>query len=96
MTSTDYDSTYFGGPINVPSEEGFGEIQSLVDSLFASGATVDSLQLVSLAEINDVHPDSMEVVNLLPSGTYTRPQLCDRLNSIITAHGWGSRYGTVE
>ena len=83
-------------PINVPSEESFGELQSLVDALFRHARTADSLQLVTQAEICDVAPDVLEVANLLPNGTYTRAQMADQLNSIITAHGWGSRYGTVE
>lgn len=86
----------FDGPINVPSEQGFGEVQELIDTIFANSKTADSLQLVAQAEINDVHPDTLEVVNLLPFATYTRPKMCDQLNSIITAHGWGARYGTVE
>ena len=32
----------------------------------------------------------------MPSGTYTRARLCDQMNSIVTAHGWGLTYGTVE
>ena len=27
---------------------------------------------------------------------YKRGRLCDQLNSIVTAHGWGNVYGTVE
>ena len=38
----------------------------------------------------------MEVVGLLPAGSYKRARLCDQLNSIITAHGWAFLYGTVE
>ena len=38
----------------------------------------------------------MEVVDLLPAGKYKRGRLCDQLNSIVTAHGWGNVYGTVE
>ena len=32
----------------------------------------------------------------VPSGTYARARLCDQINSIVTAHGWGFTYGTVE
>ena len=48
------------------------------------------------AEIDDLSDDLREVVNLLPAGRYKRGRLCDQLNSIITAHGWGFVYGTVE
>lgn len=85
----------FTGAANVPSESAYGELQQLVDALFARDKTADSLQLLSQAEISDVDAGVLEVVNLLPSGTYTRPQMADQLNSIITAHGWGLRYGTV-
>ena len=92
-----YDETVqsFTGAINVPSESGYGELQQIVDVLFLRAKTVDSLQLISQAEISDVDAEVLEVVNLLPSGSYTRQQMADQLNSIITAHGWGSRHGTV-
>ena len=46
--------------------------------------------------MDDLGEDLIEVVNLLPAGTYRRARLCDQLNSIITAHGWGYVYGTVS
>ena len=48
------------------------------------------------AEVDDLGDDLMEIVRLLPGGTYKRYRLCDQLNSIITAHGWAYLYGTVE
>ena len=48
------------------------------------------------AEILDLAPDLMEIVNLLPPGYYDRQSLCDQLNSALAAHGWGAVYGTVE
>ena len=48
------------------------------------------------AEILDLTPDLMEIVNLLPPGYYDRQSLCDQLNSALAAHGWGAVYGTVE
>jgi hypothetical protein len=82
-------------PINVPSED-YGVLQDLVDALFKRGGTVDRLDLVMLAEAHDVGADIMEVVELMPSGSYTRGQLADQMNSIVTAHGWGGTYGTVS
>ncbi len=38
----------------------------------------------------------MEIVNLVPPGTYDRTRLCDQVNSALAAHGWGATYGTVE
>ena len=52
--------------------------------------------MVVRAEMDDLGEDLIEVVNLLPAGTYRRARLCDQLNSIITAHGWGYVYGTVS
>lgn len=81
-------------PINVPSED-YGVLQELVDAVFKRAAVVDRLDLVTLAEAHDVSADIMEVVELMPSGSYTRGQLADQMNSIVTAHGWGGTYGTV-
>ena len=77
------------------SEE-FGELQRLVDGLYAGRAQVDRLDLVVQAEILDLSADLLEIVNLLPPGVYERQRLCDQLNSALAAHGWGGTYGTVE
>ena len=78
-----------------PSDE-YGVLQEIVDESFASGEKVTRLDLIMRAQMFDVGDDLMEVVELLPAGTYSRGRLCDQLNSIITAHGWGYVYGTVE
>ena len=76
--------------------EEYGELQRLVDALYATEETVSSVDVVVRAEMDDLAPDLIEVVELLPAGNYKRGRLCDQLNSIITAHGWGYIYGTVE
>lgn len=80
--------------------EDFGELQRLVDSVFppgvSSAATVERVDVELRAEILDLASDLMEVVSALPPRTYTRQRLCDQLNSILTARGWGNVYGTVE
>lgn len=77
--------------------EEFGDLQRLVDGIFSDGrATVDRLDMVVQAEIFDLVPDLMEIVELLPPGTYDRQRLCDQINSALAAHGWGATYGTVE
>ncbi len=76
--------------------EEYGELQRLVDALYATEETVTSVDVVVRAEMDDLAPDLIEVVELLPAGNYKRGRLCDQLNSIITAHGWGYIYGTVE
>ena len=76
--------------------EEFGDLQRLVDGMFIGRDTIDRLDLVVQAEILDLAPDLMEIVTLLPPGTYDRQRLCDQLNSALAAHGWGSTYGTVE
>ena len=79
--------------------EEYGELQRLVDSVFvpgiASAATCSKLDVVTRAEILDLCADLVEVVEALPSHTYTRQRLCDQLNSILTGRGWGAVYGTV-
>lgn len=81
--------------INVQSDE-FGDLQRLVDAVFRSSARVNRLELIVQAEARDLHEDLLEIVSLLPPGTYTRQRMCDQLNSALAAHGWGRVYGTVE
>lgn len=76
--------------------ESFGELQRMVDGLFAGRAAIDRLDLVVQAELMDLDDELMEIVNLVPPGTYDRTRLCDQLNSALAAHGWGSMLGTVE
>lgn len=83
-------------PANPSSE--YGELQHLIDDLYreAPHASVKRVDVVVRAEVNDLSPELMEVVELLPAGSYKRVRLCDQLNSIITAHGWAYLYGTVQ
>ncbi|MBY4797497.1 hypothetical protein K6V98_03885 [Collinsella sp. AGMB00827] len=76
--------------------EEFGELQNLVDGLFQNAKTVERIDLVVQAEILDLTDDLMEIVTLIPPGTYERARLCDQINSALAAHGWGGTYGTVE
>lgn len=82
---------------STPSED-YGELQKLVNDLYAQSAScsVDRIDVLVRAEVNDLSDDLMEVVNLIPSGSYKRARLCDQVNSIVTAHGWAYLYGTVE
>ena len=82
--------------INVPPDEDYGVLQDLVDAVFRRAPRVSRMELLTQAEAHDVSEDIMEVVELMPSGSYTRTEMADQMNSIITAHGWGLRYGTVE
>lgn len=88
--------------MSVPAmrSEDYGTLQRLVDAIFPPGvssrATAEKLDVVSRADMFDLCDDLKEVVDLLPPRRYTRARLCDQLNSIITAHGWGSLYGTVD
>ena len=77
------------------SEE-FGALQRLVDNLFKNTKQVTRLDVVIMAEYYDLIDDLLEIVSLLPPGTYDRQRLCDQMNSAITGHGWGFVYGTVE
>lgn len=83
-------------PAGPARSEEYGELQRLVDALFATDEVVTRLDAVVRAEMDDLSPDLVEVVELLPAGSYRRARLCDQMNSIITAHGWGYVYGTVE
>ena len=76
-----------------------GALQSVVDSVYADRGpkeAVRRLEVVVAAEAADLPDDLMEIVNLLPPGSYTRQRLCDQLNSAIGGHAWGQVYGTVQ
>ncbi|WP_455137599.1 hypothetical protein [Thermophilibacter sp.] len=79
--------------------EEYGDLQRLVDVIFVPGtssrATCAKLDVVTRAETLDLCADLLEVCESLPPRTYTRQRLCDQLNSIVTARGWGAVYGTV-
>ena len=81
--------------INIQADE-FGDLQRLVDTAFLNTTIVKRIDLILLAEAHDLHEDLIEIISLLPPGTYSRQRLCDQLNSALAAHGWGRVYGTVE
>ncbi len=82
---------------SAPSDE-YGELQQLVDDVYRVNPSkaVSRMDILVRAEVNDLSDDLLEVVSLLPAGSYKRFRLCDQLNSIITAHGWAYLYGTLE
>ena len=85
--------------MSVEQSPDYGALQAIVDELFEGKPrdyAVRRLDVVILAEANDLPADLQEVVNLLPPGDYTRKRLCDQVNSAIVGHAWGLVYGTVE
>ena len=62
----------------VERSEDYGALQKVVDALYAHARTVSRLDVVLGAEAADLPRDLMEVVELLPPGTYTRERLCTR------------------
>ena len=50
--------------------EEFGDLQRLVDGLFTGRETIERLDLIVQAEILDLAPDLLEIVNLVPPGTH--------------------------
>ena len=85
--------------MSVQPSPDYGALQIIVNELFDDVAwdfEVRRLDVVIAAESNDLPADLLEIVNLLPPGTYTRERLCDQLNSSIGGHAWGQVYGTVE
>jgi len=73
-----------------------GTLQRLVNALFREKRQVSRLDVLIMAETFDIAGDLLEIVTLLPPGTYRRHRLCDQLNSSLAGHGWGFYYGTVE
>lgn len=71
-------------------------LQRFVDSLFAERARVTRLDAIVRSEALDLPEDLVGIIVLLPPGTYTRPSLCNQLNSALKGHGWTGRYGTVD
>jgi len=82
---------------NTRSDE-YGELQKLVDELYQGNmsGSISSIDVITRGEVDDLSPDLMEVLQLLPAGNYKRARLVEQLNSIITAHGWGYTYGTLS
>ena len=63
---------------NIERSPHYGALQDMVDGLFAGASaddTVRRLDAVIAAEAADLPDDLMEVVRLLPPGSYTRPRL---------------------
>lgn len=81
---------------NLERSEDFGILQRVVDTLYKDAEFATRLDIVVLAESFDLPLDLVEIINLLPPGTYARQRMCDQLNSAITGHAWGQVYGTVE
>jgi hypothetical protein len=77
------------------SEE-HGTLQRLVDALYKEKKSVNRLDVLLMAESFDLTDDLLEIVTLLPPGTYHRQKLCDQINSSLSGHGWGFLYGTVD
>lgn len=98
FNSYDFDRRGPSRPAGSHPSEAYGQLQDLVDEMFSlsGGAPVSRMDLIMRAELEDLDEDLREVIDLLPSGSYERGRLCDQMNSIITAHGWGYVYGTVE
>jgi hypothetical protein len=80
----------------MPTKDDHETLQRLIDTLFANNPGVGRLEFIVRAELADLAGDVLDVVTLLPPGTYSRDRLCDQLNSAITAHGWGRSLGTVQ
>lgn len=75
-----------------------GVLQDFVDGIFEGypDRKVKRLDVVVAADSADLPQDLMEIVELLPPGTYTRQRLCAQLNSSIGAHAWSHAYGMVR
>lgn len=85
--------------MSVEPSPAFGALQAVVEDLFEGRPrdyAVRRLDVVIAAEAGDLPADLLEIVGLLPPGTFTRQRLCDQLNSAIGGHAWGQVYGTVE
>ena len=71
-------------------------LQGLVNYLYRERESVTRLDVLTMAESFDLDTNLLEIVNLIPPGTYYRQGLCDQINSALVGHGWGFTVGTVE
>lgn len=71
-------------------------LQGLVDALYYERKVIDRLDVVLRAESSDLPEELLEIIALLPPGTYVRQALCDQFNSSMKGHGWTRRFGTVD
>lgn len=80
--------------------EDYGELQHLVDACLrpASRATPPSPSWTCscVPRPSTSAQTSPRSLTCCPPATFTRTQLCDQMNSILSGHGWGGVYGTVE
>ena len=76
----------------------YGALQEFVEDLYESNpeGEYSRLEVLMQAESADLHKDLLEVITLLPPGTYGRVKLCSQLNSSLSSHGWGYVYGAVH
>lgn len=74
----------------------YGVLQQFVNELFADVEEYERLDVLLQAESYGLNDDLLEIVNLLPPGTYSRDRLCSQLNSSLSSHGWGYVYGAVH
>ena len=74
----------------------YGTLQEFVNDLYESEEEYTRLNVIIQAESFGLNEDLLEVVNLLPPGTYGRDKLCSQLNSSLSSHGWGYVYGAVH
>lgn len=74
----------------------FGLLQEFVDAMYREAEFRARLELILEAESYGLNEELLEVVNLLPPGSYTRDRLCTQLNSSLSSHGWGYVYGAVH
>lgn len=74
----------------------YGMLQRVVDTLFRNEKWVSRLDVLVLGESFDLPQDLIEIIEILPPGTYNRQTLCGQLNSAINGHAWGMVYGTVK
>ena len=72
------------------------QIARWLDSLFGDVRSVTQLDALTRAEVFDLPEPALDVVRTLPPGRYTRPRLCDQLNSAIVARGLSRALGTHD
>lgn len=84
--------------VTIPREADprFGVLQEFVDRLYRQADFYSRLEVIMEAESFGLEGDLLEIIELLPPTRYHRDKLCSQINSSLSSHGWGYRYGAVH
>lgn len=84
---------------NITPSSDYGIMQEVVDYLYQDKGIFDTVRKLDVelaAEIFDLPDELLDVVRMLPTGSFTRRQLCDQVNSALNGRVLGQVFGSVS